>query len=597
MSSSAAIPLDVARPAGVALRCTLVLAAAALVALLLAPAHAHAQDDAEKGRVLLAFTGSANDIATLEAAAARFQGPVLELTDVRFAGDKEKDKLYAACGADLGVSAETRRDCQLAAANRAYVAQVLEISAQADGKNAWELTLQVWDPIANELIYTSVTSVPGKTLKLAARDGLATLAQQYVCWRGIERACGASLTGFDTGRGRLEISDVTPSPVTVLVNGVELGPAPNHFRNLPIGEVTLTLRQAGYKDLTRTIALAEDAPLALAGLALEPLPSVLEVTVNAENVPVFIDGQRRGTVGRGGVLEIAVDSGELQVAVGGGGWTVHRERVRLSPGARHALKIELEDAAPYVASCASARAEAAETPCSRACEAGDAASCARLGAFLYSGETGSSDFPRARLLFEAACRADHVEACNNLGFMLEKGQGGERDLERAHTLYRGACDSGAQEACFNLGVMLQRGNGVAADPATARDLFAAACDRAEGRACYQLGDMLFRGDGVSADAREAAVFFERACDAGTPGGCTNLAFLLESGQIDTDIDRAVKLYQRACDAGEPGACYNLGYLLAAGEKVARDVASARTRFDQACALGLQNACLALQQLP
>lgn len=584
-------PARTGGPAGV-----LAMAFAILVLVGL-PSRAVAQDDApaedDESRVLLVFSGDDDEVESLEAAAPRFQARVLELTEIRFAGDKEQDALYAACGEELGVSPEKVRECRLAAANRAYVSEVLELSAVADGRRAWDLTLQVWDPVANELVHSGVVAIEGKSLTRAAKKGVRQLARGYACHRGVGGACDK----LAAGSAKLEISDVTPSPVTVLINGVELGPAPNQFVDLPGGEVKVTLRQAGYEDLTRTVTLVDDEMQTLSGLELVAQPARLRVTSNADGAGVWVEGKSRGTTKADDAVELELPAGEISVAVGGNGWTMHRETLTLSPGARVTVHADVEDGGPYVETCAGSEGSAADAPCTKACESGDAESCARLGVFVYSGKVGAPDFRRARALFEAGCAGDVHQACNNLGFMLEKGQGGGSDPERAESLYSSACDAGALEACFNLGYMLQRGDDVPRDVSRALVVYEKACNGGEGRACYQLGDLVFRGDGVETDKTAAAKLFERACDNDTLGGCTNLAFMLENGDgVDPDVDRAVELYDKACGGGEAGACYNLGYLVAAGEKVAKDTQRARKLFKRACDAGMQNACKAVRRI-
>jgi TPR repeat protein len=124
----------------------------------------------------------------------------------------------------------------------------------------------------------------------------------------------------------------------------------------------------------------------------------------------------------------------------------------------------------------------------KACEAGDAASCASLAVALERGEGVTADPAKAARLFEGACAAGVGEACARLASMLRRGRGVARDDRRAETLLTHACDSGLAFACGELGALLSEGGeGVPRDPVRARAVSRKACEAGDAAACARAG--------------------------------------------------------------------------------------------------------------
>ncbi|HSD67205.1 MAG TPA: tetratricopeptide repeat protein, partial [Vicinamibacteria bacterium] len=124
----------------------------------------------------------------------------------------------------------------------------------------------------------------------------------------------------------------------------------------------------------------------------------------------------------------------------------------------------------------------------KACEGGDAASCASFARTLERGDGVAANPAKAARLFEGACAAGDGDACARLGSMLRLGKGVAKDDRRAQTLLTNACDRGSARACGELGALLaEGGQGVPRDPARARALLKKACDGGYAEACGRAG--------------------------------------------------------------------------------------------------------------
>ena len=272
----------------------------ALLALSVGPAADAQETDS---RLYLRFVGDHAD--ELESASMRFQQPILRELPVGFAGTAEMEEVYAQCAVDMGASIAEQRECELRAARRIMVDEVIEIDASAPSRDAYELVLQVWSPESNEMIHGDFVEVEAESASAAVRTGLPALARSYLCWKGREAHCAAVgapvVVRPENGEaqvlpttGRLEIMNVTPAPVAVLVDGREVGTAPGQFLDLPLGRVEVTLRAPGYEDLTRRVTLTTERMEELNGLSLAPLPATLALRCNVEGAEIRVDGRSEG---------------------------------------------------------------------------------------------------------------------------------------------------------------------------------------------------------------------------------------------------------------------------------------------------------------
>jgi len=244
---------------------------------------------------------------------------------------------------------------------------------------------------------------------------------------------------------------------------------------------------------------------------------------------------------------------------------------------------------PATAGEAQVRIEALER---RACDGGELAGCAALGARLLArpGQV-SAGLP----LLERACAGGQAEAC-----ALAAGAMQAEAPARAVALRRQACRGGHAAACLELAWAQAEGRLPGVDDAEAAGFLEAACERADPTACASLGSWLARGRGRPRDARRAlevlqraceigpgvyttagcvelATLREAACEAGSPRACVRLGRMIQAGLgLDMDDARSAALFERACQAGEAVGCYELG-LLRVREASAAPPASPRAR--------------------
>jgi len=232
--------------------------------------------------------------------------------------------------------------------------------------------------------------------------------------------------------------------------------------------------------------------------------------------------------------------------------------------------------------------------CRTQCDAGDAASCARLASLLARGVGVTADPAAAASYYGKACAMEHGVGCTRLGILAAQGKGTPRDEAKAAELFERACRLGEADGCFNLGVLTYDGAGVARDPARAFALFVQACDAGKAVACVNVGAAYDDGDGVAPDPARAAALFKRACEGDEARGCYNLAYLYARGRgVPADAAQAARHYDRACALGNAAGCSELGARTLAGNGVEKDAVRADQLFGRACDLGLPSACARL----
>jgi len=123
--------------------------------------------------------------------------------------------------------------------------------------------------------------------------------------------------------------------------------------------------------------------------------------------------------------------------------------------------------------------------CTARCDAGDATSCASLGAMYEQGGAGvRRNDRRAVELFRKACDGGNAQGCTSLRSMYSQGRGVGRQYDTQDAQhYRQQCDSGRTAACEDLGRMYESGRGVARDSQQARALYARSCQGGNASGC------------------------------------------------------------------------------------------------------------------
>ena len=232
----------------------------------------------------------------------------------------------------------------------------------------------------------------------------------------------------------------------------------------------------------------------------------------------------------------------------------------------------------------------------RACDLGDAPSCADHAAQLASGVLRRQNLPKARALRERACKAGHTPSCEQLALT------SEGDPIAAARLLQAACDAGSAAACAELAHRYAVGHGVTLSQQRARALFEASCKAGSGAGCAGLSRMLDRGLGGPSNSYQALNKLDVACKASHATACVTLGRRVESGR-DAAADpagaydhyrRAATLFGDACDgsaAGRHEACASLGALLREGSGVPQDRQRGLALQERACNAGNASGCI------
>src|SRR5690606_19297066 len=95
------------------------------------------------------------------------------------------------------------------------------------------------------------------------------------------------------------------------------------------------------------------------------------------------------------------------------------------------------------------------------------------------------------------------------------------------------------------------------DEARALRLFADSCSKGSFNGCFGVARALLRG---GRGAAEAVPYLRYACGYKLPEACDELARLLDSGEIGTNLVEAASLSQYSCGQGIAAGCLRLsGY--------------------------------------
>ena len=162
----------------------------------------------------------------------------------------------------------------------------------------------------------------------------------------------------------------------------------------------------------------------------------------------------------------------------------------------------------------------------KACEAGEARGCARLGFLYHSGKGVKQDDTKASKFYEKACNADELSGCDSLASLHQNS--GEH--AEAAAIFERACEKGFGLSCYNLAQIYEAGSGVAADEIKALDLYVKACERGYAVVCYYLGGMYADGwasesDEAAENAKNALKFYSLACEGKIYEACEALGRL------------------------------------------------------------------------
>ena len=93
----------------------------------------------------------------------------------------------------------------------------------------------------------------------------------------------------------------------------------------------------------------------------------------------------------------------------------------------------------------------------KACDLGDADSCAGVGLVYSLGESTKTDYESAKSYFEKSCEMKSAMGYGVLGAMYHAGEGVPQNLYKAKELYGKACDLGEQKGCDDYKELNEKG--------------------------------------------------------------------------------------------------------------------------------------------
>jgi hypothetical protein len=242
-----------------------------------------------------------------------------------------------------------------------------------------------------------------------------------------------------------------------------------------------------------------------------------------------------------------------------------------------------------------------------------------------------------------ACAAGYANSCGRLGLAYERGKLGRREPTTAAEYLRSACEGGARYFCIDLGELYEQGDGLPKDGAVALDYYYRGveyleweCDNQSGFHCARLGARYRHGRwGGEVNNTLAGRYYTYACDhgyrkacdtspkyikarcaKGAADACERVADLYHNGDLGVPRDdaEALRYLERSCTGGHEPACARsltaLGKRCAAGQHTrcndlaelyrrgtwpaTRDFERAAELYTQACKLGNEGSCTMLE---
>ncbi|MGP0074267.1 MAG: tetratricopeptide repeat protein [Bryobacteraceae bacterium] len=185
-------------------------------------------------------------------------------------------------------------------------------------------------------------------------------------------------------------------------------------------------------------------------------------------------------------------------------------------------------------------------------------------------------------ILKERCDANDAADCFTLGKILDEGKFAAQDEAQAGVSLGRACDLGRQESCNSLIAFMKKGGNQA---------LATACDRGDGAGCFLLGSLVSGGAGVPNDPALAFELFKKSCDVGWWRGCGRLGVSYLNGQgTPVNPDMAIANFEKGCQGRNAASCLEAAQFYHRGKGGYKLEVLARIRLQQACDLGLQNAC-------
>jgi hypothetical protein len=242
-------------------------------------------------------------------------------------------------------SATAKRECEVSMANIEVDFLILPTVRRLGEQ--WNWSIKALSPAQGAAQVWGGDQRVGGDAAEAAYDACDALGREFACAQGVAQACvgsgfgaGPLLTNSSQGagetaspaRGRsrvavsaLDVFDVTPSEVSVWIDGKEAGTSANQVTGIPPGDHEVTLKATGYFDQSQRLLFEAGKPAVLRGIRLKRTTAslIVSMTVPSE-ATVLVGGRERG---RSGASLSGIAPGATEVVIRASGYRERREQV------------------------------------------------------------------------------------------------------------------------------------------------------------------------------------------------------------------------------------------------------------------------------
>ena len=283
--------------------------------------------------------------------AERLNAALVNTGSFRANADAETQRTVSTCVGETA-SVTAKRACELSIAN-VEVDWLMMLSSRRIGGD-WKWGVAALSPAEGGAQKWGGDEKPaGITNRVqAAYEACDALGKQFACAQGVERSCVIEPVRNPTsgplaparsvdGSATLEVIRVTPSPASVVVDGREVGDAPNQF-TVKSGQHTVELRAPGHEAWSGTFEVDAGKTFSLPAVTLGLRAATLAVTCNVGDALILVDNREAGRTRRNEAVEVKVAANARNVEVQRDGYVSVAESVSLTPGGRTSVTMRLE---------------------------------------------------------------------------------------------------------------------------------------------------------------------------------------------------------------------------------------------------------------
>ena len=317
-----------------------VCALVAVIACLVAPSPAAAQVQT----FFVNVPAASEQRDAMELCRDRFTAALVRVGGFRANQDAVTQQSVTDCLGETA-SATAKRECEVSMANIEVDFLILPTVRRLGEQ--WNWGIKALSPAQGAAQVWGGDQRLGGDAAEAAYDACDSLAREFACEQGVSSACAGS--GFGAGplitnspqgagetaspaRGRsrvavsaLDVFDVTPSEVTVWIDGKEAGTSANQVTGIPPGEHEVTLKATGYFDQSQRVSFEAGKAAVVQGVRLKKTTASLNVTMGEPaEATVLVGGRERG---RSGASLAGIAPGATEVVVRAPGYRERREQV------------------------------------------------------------------------------------------------------------------------------------------------------------------------------------------------------------------------------------------------------------------------------